>query len=91
MERRKGGVSGMEGLGVGVADAGHDVPVVPGKAGKRERRPWSHSVEVALRVEHVGETEQVVLVGSPSVMEDEQASGLACRATLRWTRVTSAS
>ncbi len=86
------GVRGVEGLGVGVADAGHDVPVVAGKAGKRERRAGGDDVEAALRVEHVGQTEQVVLVGSPSVMEDEQAGRTRPAAgRSRWTRVTSPS
>ena len=35
-----------------------------------------------LRVEHVGEAEQVVLVGAAAVVQDEQAGGVAGRRAL---------
>jgi hypothetical protein len=34
-------------------------------------------VQAALRVEHVGQTEQVVLVSPTAVVKDQQAGGLA--------------
>jgi hypothetical protein len=36
-------------------------------------------VQAALRVEHVGQAEQVVLVGPAAVVKDQQAGGLAGR------------
>jgi hypothetical protein len=39
-------------------------------------------MEAALRVEDVGEAEQIVLVGAAAVVEDEQACGITVRRTL---------
>jgi hypothetical protein len=39
-------------------------------------------MQAALRVEHVAEAEQVVLVGAAAVVEDEQAGGVAGRRPL---------
>ena len=70
-------VRGVERVRIRVADARHDVPVVARPAGQLERRAWGDDVEPLLRVEHVGEAEQVVLVGPAAVMEDEQAGGVS--------------
>ncbi len=70
-------VGGVEGVVVGVADARHDVPVVAGPARELQRRPRGDDVQPPLRVEHVGEAEQVVLVRAAAVVEDEQAGGVA--------------
>ena len=75
-------VGGVERVGVGVADARHDVPVVARPAGDRQRRARRDDVQPPLAVEHVGEAEQVVLVGAAAVVEDEQAVGLAGRRAL---------
>ena len=62
---------------VRVADARHDVPVIARPAGICERRARGDDVQPALGVEHVGEAEQVVLVGAAAVVEDQQPGGLA--------------
>ena len=67
----------MEGVGIGEAHARNDVPVVAGPAGDRQRRARSDDVQAALRVEHVGEAEQILLVGPAAVVEDQQAVRLA--------------
>ena len=72
-------VGGVEGLGVRVADAGDDVPVVA-RAAQPQRRPWSDDVKAADGVEVVSEREQVALVGAAAVVEDEQAG----RISLGW-------
>ncbi len=72
----------MERVVVGVADARHDVPVVAGPARELQRRARGHDVQPPLRVEHVGEAEQVVLVGAAAVVEDDQAGGVAVRRPL---------
>src|SRR3954454_14005495 len=71
------GVGGMEGVGVGVADARHDVPVMPGPAGQRQGRARGHDVQAPPGVEHVAERQQVVLVRPAAVVQDEQPAGLA--------------
>ncbi len=64
--------------GVRVADLAHDVPV--GAAGRqRERPPRTHAGEVSFRVERVEQREEVVLVGTATVQQDERAGGLAGR------------
>ena len=70
------GVGGVEGVGVGIADAWHDVPVVARPARQRQWRPRRHHVQPLLRVEHVAERQQVVLVGAAAVVQDEQPGGL---------------
>ena len=74
VEARERRVGGVERVVVGVADARHDVPVVAGPAGQRQRRARRRDVQAPLRVEHVGEREQVVLVGAAAVVEDQQAA-----------------
>ena len=73
----------MKGLGVGVADAGNDVPVVARQAGERQRGARRDDVQAAFRVERVGEAEQVVLVGAAAVVEDEQAAASPAAARSR--------
>ena len=82
MEAGELGVGRVEGVVVGIADARHDVPVVPGPARQRQRRARRGDVQPPLRVEHVGEAEQVVLVGAAAVVQDEQAGGVARRRAL---------
>ena len=82
MERRELFVRALERVGIRVADPRHDIPVVPRPARKLERRSGRDDVEPALRIEHVGEREQIVLVGAAPVMEDEQAGRLALRRSL---------
>ena len=69
-------VGGVERLGVGVADAWYEVPVVSGAA-ELEGRARGDDVQAPLRIEPVGQPEQVGFVGASSVMEHEQASRLA--------------
>ena len=73
-ERRERGV---EGVRIGEAHPGNDVPVVAGPAGDHQRRARGDDVQAPLRVEDVGEPEQILLVGSPAVVEDQQAARLA--------------
>ena len=49
---------------------------------ERQRGTWGDHVQAALGVERVGEAEQVVLVGSTAVVEQEQALRLARRRPL---------
>ena len=76
------GECGMERVGIGVADAGNDVPVVARQAGERQRRARGDDVQATLRVERVREAEQVVLVCASAVVEDEEASRFARRRAL---------
>src|SRR4051794_22890157 len=77
VEAGKALVRGAPRVRVRVADARHHVPVVAGPARKLQRRARRDDVEPPARVEHVGEAEQVVLVGAAAVVEDEQAGRLA--------------
>jgi hypothetical protein len=61
----------VEGLGVGIADARDDVPVVA-RSAEGERRARGDDVESPLRVEVVPEREQIGLVGATAVMEHEE-------------------
>ena len=70
-------VGGAERVGSGIADARHDVPVLARPAGDVQRPARRDDVQPPLGVEHVGEAEQVVLVGAAAVVEDEQALGRA--------------
>ena len=79
-------VRGPERVRVGVADARHDVPVVARPAGQREGAARRHDVQPPRRIEHVGEPEQVVLVGPAPVVQDEQPGGLTRRPAARGTR-----
>ena len=63
--------------GSGIADARHDVPVVARPARQLQRAARGDDVQPALGVEHVGEAEQVVLVGAAAVVEDQQPVGVA--------------
>ena len=65
-------VGGMERVGVGKADARHEVPVVAGPTGHRQRRARGGDVQAPLRIKRVGERQQVVLVGAAPVVQDEQ-------------------
>ena len=56
--------------------------MVTGPAGERERPARGDDVKPALRVENVGETKQVVLVGPAAVVEDKQPGGLGGRRPL---------
>ena len=72
-ERRAGG---LECVGVGIADARHQVPVVAGRARQLQRRPRRDHLQPPLGVERVGEPEQVALVGPAAVVEHQQPLGL---------------
>ena len=50
-------VGGVKGVGVGVADAGDDVPVVAGRARERERAARSNDVQATVRVEGLSKAE----------------------------------
>ena len=67
-ERRERGV---ERVRIGEAHPGNDVPVVAGPAGDHQRRARSDDVQAPLRVEDVGEPEQILLVGPAAVVEDQ--------------------
>jgi hypothetical protein len=51
-------------------------------ARERQRSARADHVEAPVRVERVSKTEQVVLVGATSVVEDEQAGRIAVRRAL---------
>ena len=51
-------------------------------AGERQRPARRHDVQAALGIEHVGETEQIVLVGAAAVVQDHQPLGVAGRGAL---------
>ena len=70
-----------ERLGIGKADARHDVPVRAARR-QRQRRARAEAVEAALGVERVEQRHQVELVGAAAVEEDERALGLAGGAAL---------
>ena len=71
-------VGGAEGVGVGVADARHHVPVATAR--RQEERPAGRDAhEPALGVEEVEEGGEVVLVGPAPVHEHERALRLARR------------
>ena len=62
----------LESLGVGVADAGHDVPVAATR--RQGQRPARGDADpAALGVQDVEETVQVVFVGAATVQEDDGA------------------
>ena len=82
VEGRELVVRAVERLGIGVADPRHDVPVESGPAWELERRPGSDDVKPVLGIEHVGEREQVVLVGAPAVVQHEQTCRLAVGGSL---------
>ena len=69
-------VGGAEGLGVGIADARDDVPVVA-RAAEGERCAGGDDVESPLRVEVVAEREQIGLVGAAAVVEHEESRRVA--------------
>ena len=81
MKGSEPGESGVKRVGVGVADARNDVPVVARQAGQGERRARGDDVQAAPWIERVGEAEQVVLVGATAMVEDEHAVGPAGRRT----------
>ena len=76
-KRASCGVGGVERVVVREADARDDVPVLARPARDLQRAARRDDVQPPLRVEHVGEAEQVVLVGAAAVVEDEQALGRA--------------
>ena len=70
-------VGGVEGLGVGIADAAYDVPV--GSAGRKRQRPAGGDAKQApLRIEDVEQWEEVVLVRTAAVEEHERSLGVPC-------------
>ena len=79
----EGRAGGVKGVVVRIADAGNQVPVVAGRAGQLKRRPRGDDMEAPRGVEHVGEPEQVPLVGPPPVMEHQQPLGLGFRRALQ--------
>ena len=68
------GEGGVKGVGIRVADAGDDVPVVSRQARERQRCPRCGDVQAAPRVERIGKSEQIVLIGATAVVKDEQPS-----------------
>ena len=67
---------------VGEPDARDDVPVLARPARDLQRAAGGDDVQPPLRVQDVGEAEQVVLVGAAAVVQDEQALGRAVRRAL---------
>ena len=90
VERGQALVGGVEGGRVRVADARHDVPVAAGPAGQLQRPARRNHVQAPLRVEHVGEAEQVVLVRAAAVMQHQQPRRVAGRGSLTERQVTHA-
>jgi hypothetical protein len=72
VELGEGAPGRVEGVVIRIADARHEVPVVSGRARKLERRPRRDDMPSPARVEHVGEADQVPLVGPAPVVEDQQ-------------------
>src|SRR5436305_4198377 len=77
VEIGQGGAGGLEALRIGMADPRHQIPVVAGRSGKLQRRPRRHHLKSLLRIEEVGEADQVALVGAAAVVEDQQSLRVA--------------
>jgi hypothetical protein len=73
----QGGASGLEALAIGVADAGHQVPVVAGRSRQGQGPARRDDAQSPLRIEGIGEPEQIALVGAAAVVEHEQAPGVS--------------
>ena len=73
-------VCGMERFGVRMADLRHEIPVMPGPTGYRQRCAGGGDVQAPERVERVTEGEKIVLVGAATVVQHEQAARIRrCR------------
>jgi hypothetical protein len=70
-------VGGVEGVGVRVADARHDVPVVAGPARELQRRARGDHVQPPLRVQHVGEPSRSCSSAPRPWWRHDHAGGLA--------------
>ena len=68
---RQLGVCAPERVRIGVADARDDIPVLSGEARNRQRPSGGDDMQATLRVEHVGQTEQVLLVRAAAMVEDQ--------------------
>jgi hypothetical protein len=79
VESGKRRIAGAEGLEIGIADPPHDVPVVAGRPWEPQRRPWRYDLQPPLRVERVGEPEEISLVRATAVVQNEQPGGLGRR------------
>ena len=79
MEAGERVVRRLEGVVVREPDARDDVPVLARPARDLQRAARGDDVQPPLRVQDVGEAEQVVLVGAAAVVEDQQALGRAVR------------
>ena len=77
VEVRERRVGGSESVRIRISDPRHRVPVTTGPARHGERASGGDHVEPAGGVERVGEPDQVVLVGAPAVVQDEQPLGSA--------------
>ena len=67
------GVRGVERARIRIADSRHEVPMGAGRSRQRQRCARRRYVERPSRVERVGEREQVMLVGTAAVVQDEQS------------------
>jgi hypothetical protein len=76
------GVGGVEGLGLGKADARYDVPVAARPSRQLQGPSRRDDVQPPPRVEHVGEGQQVVLIGAAAVVQYEQPVRLTGGRTL---------
>ena len=61
---------------IGISDPRDDVPVVSGPAGDAQRRAGRDHVQTALRVEGIPEAEEIMLVRTAPVVQDQQPGGI---------------
>ena len=82
VERGELGVGGAEAVRVGIADPRDQVPVITGRARQAQRRPWRDDVQSPVRVEHVGQPHQVLLVAAAAVVQYQQSLRVAVGGSL---------
>jgi hypothetical protein len=73
----QGGAGGVEGVVVGVADPGNQIPVVAGGPGQLQWPLRGDHPQPPLRIEGVRKAEQIPRVGPATVVEDQEAVRLA--------------
>jgi hypothetical protein len=73
-----GGIAGEEGVGIGIPELTHDVPVRP--AGRQpQRRARRQPEQPSLGIERVEKREEVALIGPAAVEEDQCSRWIAVR------------
>lgn len=79
----EGAASSMKSVVIGVADPGNPIPVIAGRPGKRQRCAGREHMQPPLRIERVGETEQIPLVRPTTVMENQESFRVPAGRSLR--------